>query len=186
MWRGSSKLSINFGGDPAHDQNSRFLTLVLRFYFYAHESRLGVKMPPGVYLEKRQICFFSTANLRELTRRLQSNFEDDPQPKVLISPKVRQISSKFQLQTQSFRPRQARKLYLHAISIMIDYRKWPPKPEILITLKLDEIASKFKRQIWGLLRCSTREVLASDCSINSTTSNSDMASKTGNHIQEKS
>jgi len=51
----------------------------------------------------------------------ESNFEDDRQPEiatlpskpeVLISPKVRQISSKFQRQTQGFRLRRARKQYL--------------------------------------------------------------------------
>jgi len=73
-----------------------------------------------------------------------------PNPEILISPKVWQMSSKFQRQTWGFRRRRARRECPWTIPIMTDNRKWPPKPEILISLKLWQRALKFKRRVWGL------------------------------------
>jgi len=85
------------------NQNNFNLTRVLRFYFYAHIWHLMVKKPPRIYLEKKSNLFlFTHGDIKG------SNFKDDgepeiamwpPKPKVLISPKVWQISSKFQPQT---------------------------------------------------------------------------------------
>jgi len=73
---------------------------VVRFHFYAHLLRSGVKNTPGVYLEKRQICFFSITNLEESTMSISKtviykatflttgNSNMVAKPEVLISPKV--------------------------------------------------------------------------------------------------
>jgi len=43
------------------------------------------KKPQGVYLEKRQICFFST-KIVDHDDLKDSNFEDDQQPEIAIRP----------------------------------------------------------------------------------------------------
>ena len=52
------------------------LTLVLCFCFLRIPVAVGVKKASGVYLEKRQICFFSPANLRESTMMISKTMDN--------------------------------------------------------------------------------------------------------------
>jgi len=124
------------GGAVSHSYNTninfRSALLFLRTCTHA-PGALGGKSP-GVYLEIRQICFFFKYEPERIDHDdfKDTNFVDDgqpeiaiwpPKPEVLISPKVRKISSKFWRQNLRFSISASSK----SVSLVDSNNDWQPE-----------------------------------------------------------
>jgi len=148
-------LDLYFYGPNASLKPSNQLTLVMCFYFYTHLLRLGIKQPSDIYLEKRQICFFSTANLGEsimeisktVTLKTTDNrkYQYSHPNRKYLSLIPWQAALKFWWQIWGLRARMSSKKCQQLMATTNDNGKgdMAAKSKIIISIELWQISSKF-------------------------------------------